>query len=677
MDGTLIALQRRFNPSNETNPTLEAPVPNERSPPAQVQPISGDIPSVMEPQVGPPPVVIAWTLRGRRLKTLVDSGSTVDLLSSRAVFFLRLGLRELENVLSLNLGTHGARSKTQHWCVADFMWEHLTLPGHRFFVAPLGGYDVILGTPFLARVGAMVGVSPSRLSFADGREILVDPWTPAVAKSRVSVPSHGLVSTLTPVDDAIAMEPLSTQNLLAQGYQRGDLSPSEVDSMVCAMVADFHRAEQEADETPYIEEATQRILTDYADVFPDTLPHGLPPLREVNHRITLIDPNKKLRPKTYSIPLKYEQQIRDQVNAYCDSDWFFPMATDDAVPAFTVPKKDPTQGRLVVDLRERNANTVRDESPIPDMRAVRERVARHKYRSQFDFTKSYNQIRIEPESVKNSAFKLPFGTFGSNVMHMGDLNAPATLHRLLFTMFCHHIGKFIDVFFDNVFQVVYSDDPREHVRHVRTLLDILRTHRFYLNPGDVELFSKEMTALGALINDEGILVEGKRIDKIRDWPTPKEKQDILRFMGTVQWVADHYPYLAIVAAPLTELTGNVPFEWTDLHEEAFRAIKEIVPRVLVPIDWAQVQANNWTVFVVSDACLFGCAAWIGMGPSLKEARPARYHSHKFNRAQRNYFTTEQELLGIVDAIEAFQDLLIGYKFVVATDHQPLKHFWTQ
>jgi RNase H-like domain found in reverse transcriptase len=66
-----------------------------------------------------------------------------------------------------------------------------------------------------------------------------------------------------------------------------------------------------------------------------------------------------------------------------------------------------------------------------------------------------------------------------------------------------------------------------------------------------------------------------------------------------------------------------------------------------------------------------------MGPTLKEARPARYHSHKFNRAQRNYFTTEQELLGIVDALEAFQDLFIGHKFVVATDHQPLKYFWTQ
>jgi transposase InsO family protein len=66
-----------------------------------------------------------------------------------------------------------------------------------------------------------------------------------------------------------------------------------------------------------------------------------------------------------------------------------------------------------------------------------------------------------------------------------------------------------------------------------------------------------------------------------------------------------------------------------------------------------------------------------MGPTLDKALPARYHSRKFNRAQQNYFTTEQELLGIVDALEAFADLLIGHRFRVATDHQPLRYFWSQ
>jgi hypothetical protein len=557
IEGSLLALQQRFNPPTDSEPqqglSTQANIYGNEPQVFSIHYTPNKPPNIEEPRTGPPPVTISWTLKGCRLKILIDSGSTVDILSARAVSLLRLGLRELDKVLNINLGTHGARSKTQHWCTTDFDWQHIQIPNYRFFVTPLRGYDGILGTPFLQRVGALVGVSPPRLVFENGVEYRVEGEH---SGSRVhqqeclsTEPSESSV-------DLVPEEPVSEEMLKAEGYQQTQDYEVDVEAMVRAMISEYEVSASIGTDVEYIREATERILKEYKDVFPESLPHGLPPLREVNHRIQLIDPNKKVRPKVYSIPLKYEQQIRDQINAYCDSDWFFPTATDDAAPAFVVPKKDPTQGRLVVDLRERNANTVRDESPLPDMRAIRERVARHKYRSQFDFTKSYNQIRIEPDSVKHSAFKLPFGTFGSNVVHMGDLNAPATLHRLLFTMFRHHIGKFVDVFFDNVF--VYSDDAREHVRHVRTVLDILRTHRFFLNPGDVELFSSEMVALGALINDQGILVEDKRIDKIRDWPVPKSKQDIMRFMGTVQWISDHYPYLAIVAAPLTELTGDIP-----------------------------------------------------------------------------------------------------------------------
>jgi hypothetical protein len=676
LDGTLIQLQRRFNPSNLLDTPVSPDVTSgntesaRRNSSSQVfslssnsASVSNNIPQILEPRVGPPPVTITWELKGKKLKALIDSGSTVDILSARAVFLLRLGLRELDEVLKINLGTHGAKSKTQHWCATDFVWRHVHIPQYRFFVTPLRGYDVILGTPFLSRVNCLVGVSPPRLLFNDGHEYVLDDSSFPTTEASTC---HISVSDLGPIAES---------DLVAEGYCRTRDFDIDMDMVVQAMVNSINIDDDRDTELAYIQEATERILQEYSDVFPESLPPGLPPLREVNHRIRLIDPDKKLRPKVYTIPLRYEQQIRDQINAFCDSDWFFPLATDDAAPAFVVPKKEPTQGRLVVDLRERNANTIRDESPIPDMRAIRERVARHKYRSQFDFTKSYHQIRVEPDCVKHTAFKLPFGTFGSNVVHMGDLNAPATLHRMLFTMFRKHIGKFIDVFFDNVF--VYSDDPREHVRHVRTMLDILRTHQFYLNPGDVDLFAKEMVALGALINDQGILVESKRVDKIRDWPTPKNKNDIMRFMGTVQWVSDHYPYLAIVAASLTELTGDVPWEWRDIHEEAFRAIKDVVPQVLHPIDWETAKANGWHVWVVSDACIYGCGAWIGMGPSIAEASPARYHSRKFNRAQQNYFTTEQELLGIVTALEAFQDLLLGHPFRVATDHQPLKTFWQQ
>ncbi|GAA5921619.1 hypothetical protein JCM5296_002560, partial [Sporobolomyces johnsonii] len=63
--------------------------------------------------------------------------------------------------------------------------------------------------------------------------------------------------------------------------------------------------------------------------------------------------------------------------------------------------------------------------------------------------------------------------------------------------------------------------------------------------------------------------------------------------------------------------------------------------------------------------------------TLESARPFRYHSAKFNSAQRNYHTTDQELLAVLDLCLKFKEVILGWDVVVATDHLPLKTYWDQ
>ncbi|CAF0891498.1 unnamed protein product [Brachionus calyciflorus] len=52
-------------------------------------------------------------------------------------------------------------------------------------------------------------------------------------------------------------------------------------------------------------------------------------------------------------------------------------------------------------------------------------------------------------------------------------------------------------------------------------------------------------------------------------------------------------------------------------------------------------------------------------------RPVAYWSKRFTKAQRNYSTSEKELLALVLAIEHFKQYLLGKKFIAVTDHKPL------
>ena len=112
------------------------------------------------------------------------------------------------------------------------------------------------------------------------------------------------------------------------------------------------------------------------------------------------------------------------------------------MPLLLIPKlnTNPPELRTVVDLRERNKNTHRLTSLLPDMEGVLRRTAQHKYRTMLDMKNAYEQIRIIPEHVPRSAVTTPDGNMVSHVAQLGDCNAPATCQTLMNYLFLPYIG---------------------------------------------------------------------------------------------------------------------------------------------------------------------------------------------------------------------------------------------
>ncbi|TFK17426.1 DNA/RNA polymerase, partial [Coprinopsis marcescibilis] len=108
---------------------------------------------------------------------------------------------------------------------------------------------------------------------------------------------------------------------------------------------------------------------------------------------------------------------------YVKSGRWIPTTSYDAIPMMYITKLgkagEPLQLRMVVDLREHNANTKKLSCPLPDMDIILHRVARAKYRSIIDRQDAYKQICIEPTNVKYLAMMTPEGAVESLVMQQG------------------------------------------------------------------------------------------------------------------------------------------------------------------------------------------------------------------------------------------------------------------
>src|SRR6185295_5563555 len=112
-----------------------------------------------------------------------------------------------------------------------------------------------------------------------------------------------------------------------------------------------------------------------------------------------------------------------------------------------------------------------------------------------------------------------------------------------------------------------------------------------------------------------------------------------------------------------------------MSSECKKAFDELKARLTsAPI----IQASDWSrpFEIMCDASDYAVGVVLGQ----KDARASHvihYASMTLNGAQRNYSTTEKEMLAIVFALEKFRQYLLGTKVIVYTDHAALRYLLTK
>ena len=108
------------------------------------------------------------------------------------------------------------------------------------------------------------------------------------------------------------------------------------------------------------------------------VPEVLPPFREVNHQITLIDPNKRYLEQRVTCPQALKGQLQEKVKEYECAEWWVRKPSAMACPLLCLAKKDGSL-RTIIDTRNRNANLVLDVTPMLDMCFIMDSLAWNTY----------------------------------------------------------------------------------------------------------------------------------------------------------------------------------------------------------------------------------------------------------------------------------------------------------
>ena len=155
-----------------------------------------------------------------------------------------------------------------------------------------------------------------------------------------------------------------------------------------------------------------------------------------------------------------------------------------------------------------------------------------------------------------------------------------------------------------------------------------------------------------------------------DWEFPSSSLGMQQFLGLANYFRKHVPNFSRLSAPLYALTKkSCIFQKGKEALIAFEAIKRLLsePPVLA------YPNPELPYEIISDASITGCGAIL-----VQEDRPVAYFSSKFSSAERNYTTGEQELLGLVKALQHWRCYCEGcVGLTLVTDHNPLTFFSAQ
>ena len=219
--------------------------------------------------------------------------------------------------------------------------------------------------------------------------------------------------------------------------------------------------------------------------------------------------------------------------------------------------------------------------------------------------------------------------------------------------------------------LIFSKDASEHCQHLRQVLQAFREANFYCKLSKCKFAVKEVPFLGHVVSEHGIAPDPGKARVINDWTTPKDKKELMSFLGLAQYFAKFIKGYSVLTVPLTNLLRkNVLWEWTNKCEYAFAAVKHSLAEAPV----LALPDPNLPFELVTDACGTGVGAVL-----LQDGKPIAFAGRKLNDAETRYSVTDQELLAVIFAVTQWRCYLQGarHPFTLVTDHNPNTYFATQ
>lgn len=382
----------------------------------------------------------------------------------------------------------------------------------------------------------------------------------------------------------------------------------------------------------------------------------------------LVDKYCSKRP--YRCTLEDKKEIEEQIANLLDNKLIEESYSPFAAPVTLAFKKEENKkSRLCIDFRELNKIVVPQAQPFPLIEDLLVKTRNCIYFSSLDINSAFWSIPLRIEDRRKTGFVTQEGHYQWTCLPFGLKTSSAIFQRILSNILRKYkLTDFTTCFIDDI--LVYSKSFEDHIKHLRQLLEAIKTEGFRLKFTKCIFASDCVKYLGHIIQNNSVSPVKDNLISIRNFPVPKTQKNIRQFLGKINFYRQYIPNSAITLDPLHNLLRkNQPFVWSDECQKAFEVIKGLL--CSQPI--LEIYDKDLPINIYTDASLEGIGAILKQVQPDGKEKPVAYFSKKLNGSQKKKKAIYLECLAIVEAVRYWQYWLIGKSFTVYTDHKPLEN----
>ena len=391
------------------------------------------------------------------------------------------------------------------------------------------------------------------------------------------------------------------------------------------------------------------------------------------------------------IPVQLQQEVRKCLESWLKQGIIRPSKSPYTSQVVIVRKKSG-EIRLCVDFQKLNAISIRDSFPLPRIEEALQAVQAAVWFTSFDLAQGYLQMAMAEADIPKTAFRAGSSSlFEFTRMPFGLSNAGASFCRLMEMV----IGdqQFVTLLFylDDI--CIFANSADQMLDRIELVFSRLKQYQLKIKPKKSFFFQTEVSFLGHVLSAKGISPNPEKVDKVRDWPVPKTSKEVHSFIGLASYYHRFIPDFAKWSKPLNALIvppahqakvrrGEMKklelteFVWSKECQEGFDALKHALTTapVLAYPDYTQ------PFILETDASLKGLGAVLSQKGKDGEVRIIAYASRSLRPSKRSmcdYSSAKIELMALKWSVcEKFKDYLLGSKFTVFTDNNPLVYVKT-